>query len=160
MANWCDNSITISGPKDIITELWKSAQTSQKGEFGLLEAMVPIGEWDYDIAVEAWGTKWDVSDEGLELSINGNQAEIKGWFQSAWSPPIDAYNSYLAVYPEVDIHATYNEGVNLLGQYEKEKSVHYEDLKSLFDGGAMKDDKTFFRLVRDYDIEEDIENSE
>ena len=46
------------------------------------------------------------------------------------------------------------------GQYEKEKSVHYEDLKSLFDGGAMKDDKTFFRLVGDYDIEEDIKNSE
>jgi hypothetical protein len=44
MPNWCDNFITISGSKDIITDLWKSAQTSQKGEFGLLEAMIPIGD--------------------------------------------------------------------------------------------------------------------
>jgi hypothetical protein len=26
----------------------------------LLEVFVPIGKWDYDKAVKAWGTKWDV----------------------------------------------------------------------------------------------------
>ena len=160
MPNWCDNFITISGSKDIITDLWKSAQTSQKGEFGLLEAMIPIGDWDRNVAVEAWGTKWDVSDEGLELIINGNEAKIKGWFQSAWAPPIDAYNTYLKVYPEVQIHATYNEGINLLGKYENGDNSHYEDLKELVDDGAMDSDKTFERLVLDYDIEEDIENFE
>jgi len=160
MPNWCDNSITISGPKDKITELWKSAQTAQQGDFGLLEAMVPIGDWEYDTAVENWGTKWDISDEGLELNINGNHAKITGYFQSAWSPPIDAYDNYLDLNPEVEIHATYNEGISFLGKYENGNNTYYEDLKDLVDGGAMQDDKTFARLVGDYDIEEDIENSE
>ena len=53
MPNWCSNDIVISGPEDKIKDLWEAAQFKE----GLLEAIAPIGEWDYDTAVAEWGTK-------------------------------------------------------------------------------------------------------
>ena len=49
----------------------------------------------YDWRVTNWGTKWDISDEGLEYVDNGDGTSvIQGWFDSAWAPPIEAYNTY------------------------------------------------------------------
>jgi len=125
MPNWCNNSITIQGPTETIKTLWEEAKTSQDGEFGLLNAMVPMpqelegttspspdGSMDwYQWRVNNWGTKWDISDEGLEFQDNGDgTAAIVGWFDSAWSPPIDAYNTWLDANDNCDLTATYEEG--------------------------------------------------
>ena len=59
MPNWCNNSITITGPAAKITALWERMQIGA----GVLEAMVPIGEWNYDTSVQKWGTKWYMSLE-------------------------------------------------------------------------------------------------
>ena len=109
MPNWCSNSITISGPTETIRQLWEDAQTAgPDGKFGLLEAMAPIGEWDYGNAVETWGTKWDISDEGLEFTDNGDgTASIDGWFDSAWSPPIGAYEKFCDDMDNCEISASY-----------------------------------------------------
>ena len=130
MPNWCNNSITITGPKATITDLWNRAQKADpNGEFGLLNAMVPMPRelegttspsdtpnW-YNWRVNNWGTKWDISDEGLELSEDGT--EITGWFDSAWSPPIEAYNTFLTENQECSIRATYEEGgMDFAGIYE------------------------------------------
>ena len=41
-----------------------------------------------------WGTKWDVNTDGMEFTDNGDgTAEISGWFDSAWSPPVDAFQT-------------------------------------------------------------------
>jgi hypothetical protein len=127
MPNWCNNTITISGPKDKITKLYNDA----KAENGLLQAMVPMpkelegttspapteGEpqplidgfdnW-YDWRVANWGSKWDVDMDGIELSEDGTT--ISGWFDSAWSPPIDAYATYLDKNEDCSIDAFYEEG--------------------------------------------------
>jgi hypothetical protein len=109
MPNWCNNSITIKGSTETIKQLWEDA--NQEGEAGgLLNAMVPMPaelrdtvkgsngdavNW-YDWAVTNWGTKWDVSLEGLEFWDNENlTATITGYFDSAWAPPIEAYNRFL-----------------------------------------------------------------
>lgn len=125
MPNWCNNSITIQGPTETVKTLWEEAKTAQDGEFGLLNAMVPMpqelegttspsqdGSMDwYQWRVNNWGTKWDISDEGLEFQDNGDgTAAIVGWFDSAWAPPIDAYNTWLDSNDNCDLHATYEEG--------------------------------------------------
>jgi hypothetical protein len=87
MPEWCDNSVTITGPTETITKLWNDAIKAE----GLLEAMVPhpkelnfnqsTNDQDseekrqveeelmekygtsnrYDWAVSHWGCKRDVS---------------------------------------------------------------------------------------------------
>ena len=52
MPNWCANHIEITGPEDKINILYQDAQD------GFLETLAPIGDWEYNTAVEKWGTKW------------------------------------------------------------------------------------------------------
>ena len=107
MPNWCSNSITIWGPYDKLKHLLEDAK---RYEPGLLEAMVPIGEWDYGKASEAWGTKWDVSVEDLELTDNGDgTGTIEGHFDSAWGPPTDALKTYCDNNDDVEIECFYFE---------------------------------------------------
>ena len=142
MPNWCNNSITITGPKDQIKSLWESAQTAAEGSFGLLNAMVPMPQelegttspsdtpnW-YDWRVSNWGTKWDIDDTGLEFEDNGDgTASITGWFDSAWSPPIDAYNTFLEENPEVELYATYEEGgMDFAGLYDNGADDYMEGI--------------------------------
>lgn len=132
MPNWCTNNITITGPKDKINKLIERARSANPKrpdeELGLLEAMVPIGDWEYGTAVETWGTKWDVSTEGLEVyNIIEDRAVIEGWFDSAWSPPVEAMRAYLAENPDVDIWMNYFEpGVSFIGEFEDGEESTYE----------------------------------
>jgi len=127
MPNWCNNTITISGPKNKITKLYTEAKAGN----GLLQSMYPMpkelenttspapkeGEpqplvdgydnW-YDWRVNNWATKWDVDVENLELSEDGTN--ISGWFDSAWSPPTGAYEQFLAKNEDCSIKALYYEG--------------------------------------------------
>jgi len=129
MPNWCNNTITIQGPTDTLKPLWDETQKT-----GLLQAMKPMpkelenttspapqeGEprplvdgfdnW-YDWRVANWGTKWDVDTEGLEYTDNGDgTAVISGYFESAWSPPIDAYQTFCDDMDNCSLDAYYDEG--------------------------------------------------
>jgi len=155
MPNWCNNSITIKGSTETIKTLWEDAQAAE----GLLEAMVPMpkelrdttkGTGDelqtevydgatnwYDWAVSNWGTKWDVSLEGLEFTDNGDgTATIEGYFDSAWAPPIDAYNTFCEDMDGVYLEAYYEEGgMCFVGYWDSEGADdHYE-----YDGATSED---------------------
>ena len=137
MPNWCNNTISISGPTDKIKQIWA---TTQQEDSGLLEAICPapqdmfkgnLGEAEraeceekgipnwYDWCTSNWGTKWDVSDEGLEFIDYGNgTSEITGWFDSAWAPPIGAYDTFTAANPDCSVDALYEEGgMDFAGHY-------------------------------------------
>ena len=89
MPNWCSNNLIITGDIETLVQLKEVIESDVEG---LLEAIAPIGEWDYGKAVETWGTKWDVSTEGLQFVDHGDgTAEIEGYFDSAWSPPVEAF---------------------------------------------------------------------
>lgn len=140
MPNWCNNNISISGPTDTIKQLWEAA--NQEGEAGgLLNAMVPMPErlkdtvkgsngdadnW-YDWSVSNWGTKWDVSTEGLEFTDNGDgTALIEGWFDSAWAPPIGAYEKFSEQNNDCHIEASYHEGgMDFGGFWDTENGDEY-----------------------------------
>jgi len=124
MPNWCSNNISIVGNTDTIKQLWEDATSTneENTERGLLDAMVPMPEelngttapgdapnW-YSWRVENWGTKWDVSTEGLEFIDHGDgTAVIQGWFDSAWSPPIGAYEKFTDAMEGIDVEASYYE---------------------------------------------------
>ncbi len=113
MPNWCSNHIVIEGPKDKVEAIWSKA--TDNSEDGLLGALHPIGEWDYHTALEEWGTKWDVNmtDANLELEkINDKRSVISGYFESAWSPPLNAIANYELENPDVEIHCKYYEPAN------------------------------------------------
>lgn len=140
MPNWCNNTLRITGPKAKIESLWQSARSGD--DFGLLQAMVPMpkalhdttspcepddvlqekygaSNW-YDWAVHNWGTKWDISDEGLEYEdTEDGYATISGWFDSAWAPPIEAYNKFLEENADCSLESFYEEGgMDFAGHYD------------------------------------------
>lgn len=151
MPNWCNNSVEIyhDDPKMI-----ERVRTAFNGE-GLLQEFIPVPEdlrnivagsvpvaeeaehklkeefnritygytnW-YDFCVNEWGTKW-------EIGADGNPAQdIPGGlmlgFDSAWSPPIAAYEKLMAM--GFRITAMYYEsGMAYAGVWDNGNDDYYE----------------------------------
>ena len=177
MPNWCNNNISISGPTDTIKQLWEAA--NQEGEAGgLLNAMAPqpanlfqgslgtkereecaeqgIPNW-YDWNVSNWGTKWDVSTEGLEFTDNGDgTAVIEGWFDSAWAPPIGAYEKFSEQDNDCRIEASYHEGgMDFGGFWDTENGDEY--LEGCHEEYKLPEDQQsdlFKRIDEEYNLSE------
>mgnify|MGYP001333030093 CR=1 FL=1 len=150
MPNYCNNHITITGPKKVIERLNKSIQNNGKQEGGFLDALVPMpheikhtqadgtdrpnlymkyghNDW-YGWANNNWGTKWNVyandfypENPKVELTADDEnfEAKLEFGFDTAWAPPIGAYENYLAENQDVTIKATYFEGgMDFMGIWE------------------------------------------
>jgi hypothetical protein len=114
----------------------------------------------YDWQVANWGTKWDVSDEGLEFIDNGDgTAVITGWFDSAWAPPIGAYQIFDDMMDNCYITASYHEpGMDFGGFYESEGGEEYlEDLSGQCELDETERDDLFRRIDEEYGIVEQYE---
>ena len=134
MPNWCNNNIKITGPNKIIDKIEKIVKDESGKSGQLLNHFHPMPEglrnttadgskdkamikkygyssW-YDWAVDNWSTKWDVNEfhgvERTELGID--ESEISFGFDSAWAPPINAYDKFIEDNSNVTIRATYFEG--------------------------------------------------
>lgn len=179
MPNWCSNSITIQGPTDTLKQLWDDAQTGHKyqdddgntvEEFGLLNAMVPQPDFDsvtdlsegmpdwWTWRVSNWGTKWDISDEGLEFTDNGDgTSEITGWFDSAWAPPIEAYNAFLDDMDNCSITASYHEpGMDFAGFYTDGEEEHLEGVRDEYELAEDERSDLYNRLDEEYGLSADF----
>ena len=164
MPNWCNNSITITGPKDKITALYNQAiQHDADDETGMLDAMHPMpkelhgttspsdGDNWYNWRVENWGTKWDISSEGLELSEDGT--ELTGWFDSAWAPPIGAYEFFLENNEDCSISASYYEpGMDFGGFWIDGVDEYWEDLDARLKQPVEEWDERFTAFEAEYDL--------
>ena len=100
----------LEGPAEKINQVWENAKQIE----GLLEAMVPLGEWEYNKATAVWGTKWDVdvTDLYYSESPDGKVGVIAGGFDSAWAPPTEAFDSYLDENPDCTAELLFYEGGN------------------------------------------------
>ena len=158
MPNWCSNNFSITGNTESIKDLWEAAQTAgPDGDFGLLNAIAPIGDWDYGTAVETWGTKWDVTDEGLEFTDHGDgTASISGWFDSAWAPPIGAYEQLAADFDSCVIECSYFEpGCDFAGFWSSENGEeHLDNLHDEFELPADQRSDLYNRLDDEYNLSE------
>ena len=133
MPNWCDNQVTITGPKSVIDKIEKIAK-EEKGAGGLLNFFHPMpkelkdttadgskdkemikkygySDW-YGWACDNWGTKWDLNEfYGVERELTPEgDSMISFAFSSAWSPPIGAYEYFLAKNEDCTLEAHYYEG--------------------------------------------------
>jgi len=156
MPNWCNNSFSITGNTESIKDLWEAAQTAgPDGGFGLLNAIAPIGDWEYGKAVDTWGTKWDVTDEGLEFIDNGDgTASISGWFDSAWSPPIAAYEQLAADFDSCIIECSYYEpGMDFGGFWSSENGdEEFDNLQERLEQPTEEWDERFTAFEVEYDL--------
>ena len=174
MPNWCNNSISITGPEDKIRAIWTEAN---REDSGLLNAIAPmpdevfrgnlgeaerqdcadkgIDNW-YDWSVSNWGTKWDVSTEGLELSEDGTS--ITGWFDSAWSPPITALEFLVERHEDIEVTNYFEEpGMDFAGVFRGDGGVHSVDemsgIQEIVENIVLKDaqvDDELFNELNEY----------
>lgn len=141
MPNWCMNDVLISGPKEKITDLYNKIMDTG----GLLEVMSPQ---------EEWGTKWDVDPENLEIEIEKEEGSISGTVDSAWSPPVEAFKTFLNNNPECVAELRYYEsGMEFIGMFIDGKDEYFEydsnDINSL--DSIPKD------LVEHFNLEEELQ---
>ena len=140
MPNWCDNQVTITGPNSVIDKIEKIVKEEKDGN-GLLNFMKPMPKeldgttspsssadkpqpmiegfdnW-YDWRCENWSTKWDVNEfygvDRQHLNDSLDESTISFGFSSAWSPPINAYQTFIMNMSEknldVSVKAYYYEG--------------------------------------------------
>ena len=73
------------------------------------------GNW-YDFCVGEWGTKWDVGGDG-QSDIDPDGTTLFTSFDSAWSPPVNAYAKLEALGFRVSA-MFYESGMAFAGSYE------------------------------------------
>ena len=184
MPNWCNNTITLTGPKEKITAIYAKAKednallqqlkpmpdalegtTSPAPKEGKVQPLVDGFDNWYDWRVQNWGSKWDVDADNLELSEDGTT--IEGWFDSAWAPPIHAFEYFLTDNEDCSIKSYYYEGgMDFAGLWEDFADA--EVTPSEFTADEMEtpsmgliydlnENFNFSEAVREYEEESDTE---
>ena len=132
MPNWCNNLMTISGPRDTIEQIVRAAtgkmgDTADGRPLGMLEYMVPVVASDGEVTASDqtanWGTKWDVTDaEVLDHDVfDNNTASALIWFATAWSPPIECFEKWFSENSDCDCVLDYHEpGIAFVGRFTPE----------------------------------------
>jgi hypothetical protein len=81
------------------------------------------GNW-YDFQVNEWGTKWDVGDDGA-TDVHPDGKMLHTYFDSAWSPPIAAYEKLTEL--GFTVGAMYYEGgMSYAGVWEDGNDDYYD----------------------------------
>ena len=148
MPNWCDNQVTITGPKSVIDKIEKIVReeenidlsSKEKGEsMGLLNFMYPMPtELDGTTAPSSSADKpqpmvdgfdnwydWRCENWSTKWDVNefygvDRQGDtISFGFSSAWSPPIGAYEKFLEKNEDCSLKAYYYEGgCDFMGEWD------------------------------------------
>jgi hypothetical protein len=177
MPNWCNNSVQISGPRDKIKALWEAAQKPEDQGGGLLQAMHPMPEFEtegddavmpnwWNWRVSNWGTKWDITTEGLEYTEDGDTATITGWFDSAWAPPVNAFQVYCNENDDIEARLSYHEpGLVFVGVWTSEHGDDYHEYGEFSSdtvrdaiGAELDDEWNISEQLAQYEAEEDSED--
>ena len=146
MPNWCNNTLTLTHKDPAMITRAKDAL--DRGEF--LSEFCPMprelgdaianGQPDavmiekygysswYDYCVNEWGTKWDVGEDGA-TDIHPDGTMLNTYFDSAWSPPIGAYEKLEQLGFTVDAYY-YEGGMAYAGTYHdgNEDSISLEGM--------------------------------
>ena len=161
MPNWCGNTLTITHEDP--TMIKRAKEAFAEGEF--LNEFIPVPEdlkitagklgdpvaqaelelkeqaniarhgyktW-YDFCVNEWGTKWDVGDgSGIQT---WDEHELIVYFDSAWSPPVQAYGRLIDL--GFTVYATYYEPGSAFAGIWEDGNDDYYDLSGM-DSGDVK----------------------
>ena len=140
MPNWCNNGITLRHADPQMIQ--RAAKALQEGKF--LQEFIPCPEelldavanfktnddmvakhgyssW-YDFNIANWGTKWDVESDNVEIE---DANTVTAGFDSAWAPPIRAYEQLME--QGFDVVAFYYEpGMVFVGKWDNGNDDCYE----------------------------------
>ena len=139
MPNWCNNVLTITGPKNVLEEIAATGLCLDKivpcpDDLRGMEKIHPVPKdqaWkvptlmqkygvatEFDWHVSRWGTKWDIGPMNIEVEEFNGTYEISVGFDSAWTPPVAAMTALFEKYKDqgLFLHLEYFEpGVSFLG---------------------------------------------
>lgn len=116
MPNWCENDLTVEGPKEAIEEFMAFAEGESPFDF---ERFVPRPERyrsgdldDFDWCIENWGTKWNafhVSRGDPEPGLTDDTIEVVYNLDTAWSPPLPVIQKASELFPLLSFELRYFE---------------------------------------------------
>ena len=199
MPNRCDNQLSITGPNSVIDKIEKIVKEEKDGD-GLLNYFHPMPKqledttspsssadkpqpmvegfdcW-YDWRCENWSTKWDVNEfygvDRQHLNDSLDESIISFGFSSAWSPPINAYQSFLINMSEknldVSVKAYYYEGgCDFMGCWDNGDDDCYapSELKSTDDwwndgiGAELDDMFNITESMAEYEAEQEADKED
>lgn len=148
MPNWCNNGITlrhadpamidrvIKGKEGLLMEFIPTPKALTETVAGFMGedkraaheaqqaaniAKYGFKDW-YDWNVANWGTKWDVTLDSIER-VDPNT--VTASFESAWAPPINAYERLEELGFEVEAFY-YEPGMCFVGKYADGCDDYYE----------------------------------
>lgn len=143
MPNWCMNTIAVSHEDPEMIQRF----ITSLGEGKLFEEFIPIpqeikdttapntasqeqidaliekygySDW-YDYCTNEWGTKWDVEGEGI---VSPDGKDIDGFFDSAWAPPLYAYEKLAALGFQIEAYY-FEPGCCFCGKWTNELGDEY-----------------------------------
>ena len=154
MPNWCGNTLTLThaDPEMIVRAkaafvegrlleefipvpagLKGTTSPNRDGTAEELRAQYGYADW-YDFCVNEWGTKWDIGDgQGIQA---WDDNELIVYFDSAWSPPVAAYEKFMDL--GFTVYATYYEpGCAFAGVFEDGADDYY-DLSEMDSGDVQQ----------------------
>jgi hypothetical protein len=76
----------------------------------------------YDWSIANWGTKWDISLDSVD---NPDANTVTASFESAWSPPIAAYERLMELGFEIEAFY-YEPGMQYVGKWADGVDEYYE----------------------------------
>ena len=148
MPNWCSNQLSVYGKIEDMKPFINTIRIDG-GEYALLEKLYPTpqdlldGEGWYNWRIHNWGTKWAEND----LYVSQDYTEKDGYakicfdFESAWSPPTDAFDKISNDYKGLLFSLYYEEpGMGFCGY-------------SIWANGEVKDSMQSDLIQRDFDEE-------
>jgi hypothetical protein len=185
MPNWCANFIVISHedpamldrvmkaqdgllmeffptPQPLLDTVagWPGADKEEEHEKQMGENIDKYGYKDwYDWNVANWGTKWDFGFHTIERT---DDTTVVGSFDSAWSPPVQAYDKLMELGFSID--AMYNEpGMGFCGRWVNgdDADVNYggmtiEEMKENIDP-EVDEEFDIIEQIKEWQEEEDSE---
>jgi len=122
MSSTCQNILTISGGIEVIIAIEKACDDGT-----LLEYLNPIGEWEYEKAVEMWGT----SREAYSIECSPPELEEGDWwvhisFDTKDAPPITAYEAAMERLGVGLSASYYNDTHIFVGVFDNGKDKRYD----------------------------------
>lgn len=154
MPNWCGNTLTLTHADPEMISRAKAAfaesrflaefipipavlngTTSPNREGNAAELREQCGYTDwYDFCVNEWGTKWDVGDDQGIQTYDDNELIV--YFDSAWAPPIAAYEKLLDL--GFTVYATYYEPGSAFAGIFEDGNDDYYDLSGMDSGDVAQ----------------------
>jgi len=150
MPNWCYNHVDITATTDEQKDLLDRVSRAETAD-GFFAMFRPIGEWDYNVALEKWGTKWDV--EPLDVEFDGEMLTTS--FDSAWAPPVALYE-YLKEQGFGVTASYYEPGMNFGGFWNDGESIELDDVSTMARTPDDTWDEDFRELDDIYGIADDV----